>query len=645
MPRLASLYFPDLAIERMRRETSGTRREPAAASARPPRLASPAPAAPPAAGRGHSNDGFLPAPALAKALTIEEESALRGECSCPRGGGWRPGARWAENPKERNLLLALRTRMAAESRAVHQEVAALPPEQRPAMRELGRRTDPAPVIFQARARPEPADASRAPPPAPDASPFVTAHKVGNRMLLAAVSPAARAIGLAAGMPLTQARALVPGLEVRDAEPDKDAALLARLALLAARRWTPRAAVAGADGLWLDLTGVAHLFGCEDRLCAAILRTCARVGLTARIAVAGTFGAAHALARFGGAPLVQLREGDEAAALAPLPLRALRVEETALAAATRLGIDRIGDLIAMPRAPLQRRFGNSLLRRLDQALGRIAEPIDPVVPEEPPAVLLTFAEPIGGAEAIAQALADAMARLIADLAKAGLGVRLLRLLCTRVDNQIEEARIGTARATRDGGHLLRLLLPKIETIDPGFGIERLTLIAARVEPLGAEPIAGELAGARAAPDIALLVDRLAGRLGARRLYRMSAVESDVPERSVRRVGALAGPVDWPGWPRPARLLDHPEPLSGVVALLPDQPPRRFTWRGRAYRLTRGDGPERVHGEWWRRRAEAEAVRDYFQVEDEAGQRFFLFRKGDGVDPRTGDLSWWLQGVMG
>ena len=598
----------------------------------------------------------------------EERSA---DCSCPRGGGWRPGARWAENSKERGLLASQKQRM--DSRSVRQESEQLPPHLRPPMRELGRRTDPAPVAFRQSSpsllgegdrspqangggaageagglRPPPLHRLRrspSPASAGEDQPLVTTHKVGNRVLIAAASPAAKAIGLTPGMPLTQARVLAPGLKVREAEPEKDAALLERLALLAARRWTPRAAPSGPDGLWLDLGGAAHLFGGEERMCAMILRSCARAGFTARIAVAGTLSAAHALARFGGDPLILCREGAEAEMLAPFPLTALRLEEGVLEAARRLGIDRIGDLLAMPRAPLQRRFGGTLLRRLDQALGRSAECFDPIIPQEAPSVALRFAEPIGSAEAIAQALADAMAELVETLAKAGLGVRLLRLVCTRVDNRQEEARIGTARATRDGAHLTRLLLPKIEGIDPGFGIERLALVAARVEPLGAEPIPSALTGAKPVPDLAQLIDRLAGRLGTRGLYRMSAVESDVPERSLRRIGVLASPAGWPAWPRPIRLLSRPEPLAGVVALLPDLPPRRFTWRGRAYRVTRADGPERIHGEWWRRRAEAEAVRDYFQVEDEEGRRFWLFRKGDGVDPRTGDLSWWLQGMMG
>jgi protein ImuB len=144
---------------------------------------------------------------------------------------------------------------------------------------------------------------------------------------------------------------------------------------------------------------------------------------------------------------------------------------------------------------------------------------------------------------------------------------------------------------------------------------------------------------------MLVDRLAGRLGPRRLYWATAVESDVPERSVARIGPLDAALPWPKWPRPVRLLSPPERVENVVALLPDLPPRRFTWRGRAYRVARADGPERIHGEWWKRAAEAEGVRDYFQVEDEEGARFWLYRRGDGVDGRTGDLSWYLHGVFG
>ena len=480
---------------------------------------------------------------------------------------------------------------------------------------------------------------------PAQPPLILAQRIGNRQLIAAACPRARALSLAPGMPVTQARALVPGLEIADAEPEADAAFLQRLALFAARRWTPRAAVSPPDGLFLDLTGVAHLFGGEERACVRFVSFVARLGFTARIAVAGTWGAAHALARFSGETIARCPNGAEAEAIAPFPLAALRLSEESLAAARRLGLETVGELFAMPRGPLQRRFGKALVARLDQALGRASEAIDPVVPEEPPSAVLRFAEPIASPEAIAQALTQLMARLAETLAKRALGARRVVFACLRVDGEEREAAIGTARATRDGSHLLRLLLPKIEEIDPGFGIEAMRLVAARSEPLAPEAIEGELAGAKPAPDLSFLIDCLSSRLGARRLFRTSAVESDVPERSVRRVPPLAKPAGWPRWPRPVRLLSPPELVDNVVALLPDQPPRRFTWRGRPYRVRAADGPERIHGEWWRCAKEADAVRDYFQVEDEEGARFWLFRRGDGVDSRTGDLSWYLHGVFG
>lgn len=513
------------------------------------------------------------------------------DCSCPRGGGWRPGARWA---RQANVPSQPQPKGVAQSAT---------------------------------------------------APLITTQRVCNRIEIAAVCPAAQALGLHAGMPLTQARILVPGLDVREAEPGADAAFLIRLALLAARRWTPRAAVSGADGLWLDLTGVTHLFGGEQRMAERILAFCARLGFTARIAVADNYGAAHALARHGSGAILLCPPGKAAEAIAPLPLAALRIDEEVIAPARRLGIERIGDIMAMPAAPLVRRFGQGLLTRLHQALGRGSEAFEPIVPADPPQAMLRLVEPIATAEAIEQVLADLMTALIRTLEEEGLAARTLTLACLRVDGSEQRLSIGTARATRDAAHLRRLFAMKIESIEPGFGIEAMRLVATRCEPLGPVPIASLLASEKPEPDLVPLIDRLAGRLGACHLYRFSAVESDVPERSIHRLSPLESPANWPKWPRPVRLLPRAEPVENVVALLPDGPPRRFTWRGRMHSIRRADGPERIHGEWWRRTAEAEAVRDYFQVEDEEGARFWLYRRGDGLDPRTGNLGWWLQGVFG
>ena len=593
MTRVASLYLPHLAIERLRRLER-------------PRA--------------------LPEPRPAPILPVDDDP---GACSVPRGGGWRPGARWA--------------RQGATRAAVEEQVAALPLHQRPPMRELGRRSEAANHPFKRPVAPD--QRQPAPPPVMHHVPMILAEAIGQRQVIAAACPAAMALGLTPGMAVTQARALIPDLDIRPADRAADAALLDDLALHAVRHWTPTACVSGEDGLWLDLTGVAHLHGGEARFCHRLIRFCRRFGLTARVAVASTPGTAHALTRFGRDVVHLVPGGQEAQALAPLRPAALRLTPEAVAAATRFGLDRIADLLPLPRGPLARRLGMASLRRLDEALGRVAEPIVPVVPQEVPVTRLRLLEPIGTAEAIEQVIGDLLAALIRQLLERGRGVRALVLTLERIDGSAQHLSVGTARATRDAGHLAQLFHLRIERIDPGDGIEAMWLAAPRTDPLGATTLAATLAGDDAPPDVALLVDQIASRVGQEALFTTAPVESDVPERAVRRVSPLAAPSGWPAWKRPVRLLRRPEPLVGVLALLPDAPPRRFTWRGGVHAVVAGDGPERIHGEWWRRDGEVWAVRDYFRVEDDTGARFWLFRRGDGVEPATGDLSWYLHGLFG
>jgi protein ImuB len=444
--------------------------------------------------------------------------------------------------------------------------------------------------------------------------------------------------------------MVPGLDIRPADPDGEAADLDRLARHAARHWTPLAMPVAGEGLWLDIGASAHLFGGEAAFARRVLALCGRLGLTARMAVADTAAAAHALARCADRPLTICPPGGEAEALASLPLEALRIDPALAALARRLGIDTAGALLAMPRGPLVRRFGKDLLTALDQASGARAAPLDPVLPTELPSSLSRFVEPILTAESIRHALEPLVGSLCAGLLERGIGARTVALTLTRVDAAEQRIAIGLARPSRDAAHILRLLASRIEAIEPGFGIERMQLTAERFDPLEPQHVSSGLTGRDEAEDIALLVDRLATRLGWRRLYRAAAVESDVPERSLQRIEPLAGPgaertAGWAPWPRPTRLLDPPEPVQDVMALLPDGIPRRFRWRGDTYVVVRGDGPERIHGEWWRRPAERDATRDYFQVEDQSGARFWLFRRGDGVDGRSGDMSWHVHGLFG
>lgn len=474
---------------------------------------------------------------------------------------------------------------------------------------------------------------------------------GRRRVLAATDAAAAAQGLQAGMVLAQAQALVPGLGVHEADPAGDGAALRRLAGWCLR-YAPLVAADPPDGLWLDVTGCTHLHGGETALLRDLVCRLAAQGLAARAAIADTPGAAHAVARFGDEVTAVLPVGEAPPALANptlanLPIEALRLAPDTAAGLRLLGFERIGTLAATPRAPLVRRFGPAVTLRLDQAAGAVFEPIRPEVPPALVQARLTFVEPLLTAEAFSSVIARLVAQVCEALEHSGQGARRLDLLFERVDGAIPAIRIGTARPSRDARHLARMLDERLERIDPGLGVEAMHLVVPQADRLAYTQAAARLTREDAAPpDITPLVDRLGNRLGAARVFRSAPVESDVPERSVRRVAALApaGRMGWPAaLPRPVRLLDPPQPVD-AMALLPDHPPIAFTWRRIRHRVRRADGPERIAGEWWKRDGEMRSVRDYFRVEDEEGRRFWIFRRGDGVDAGTGDLRWFLHGFF-
>jgi protein ImuB len=593
MGRVVSLFLPHLAIERLRRQE---------------RYASPPPERP------------------VLQLPVDDDP---GACSVPRSRGWRPGARWA--------------RAETQTRAdVERQIAALPRHAQPPMRELGRRSEAAGHPFKREA--SAAGSSTSQRVAEVRNPLVLVGKVGRREEIVAACGSATALGIHLGMAATHARALVSDLDVRPHEPNGDLRLLDRLALLAVRRWSPIAAATPPDGLWLDLAGCAHLHGGEERFCWRLRAFCERAGFTARVAIADTPGGAHALARFAQAEVSIVPPGQTLRALSPLPLAALRLNATALSAARRFGFDTVADLLPVARGPLARRLGLPAIMRLDQALGSVAEPITPREDAAVPMVERRLLEPIGTPEAIAQVMEDLLVEMADVLRERGLGVRSLRFAGLRVDASEQIVAIGTSRPTRDVPHLLRLLKLRIERIDPGMGLEQFRLVAPHTEPLDAVDLGVVLTGEITVRDPARLVDVVAGRIGPAAVFRLGPVDSHVPERAVVRADPVDQPGTWPDWRRPVRLFMRPEPLSRVIALLPDQPPRRFEWRGRAYKVVAGDGPERIHGEWWRRDAEVWAVRDYYRVEDEEGGRFWVFRRGDGVESDTGDLTWWMHGVF-
>lgn len=477
-------------------------------------------------------------------------------------------------------------------------------------------------------------------------PFATVETCHGLRLLACTD----APGLRAGQKLADARAICPDLRIADADPEGDRAALIRLAGWC-ERYTPLAAADPPEGLWLDITGCAHLFGGEERLARDLERRLCAQNLPCRIAVTGTAGAAWALARWQaavGAPLI-LPAGEERAALEMLPVASLRLETQIVGGLGRVGLKTVGDLLHIPRAELSARFGGYMLLRLDQALGSVAEAI--AWPHEAPpwAERLSFAEPIAAPEDLVRALDLLARRLCARLEAKHLGGHRFTARFFRVDGETPEIAIGTALPVRDPAYLVKLLRAKLEIVDPGYGVEVASLTAENVA-LRATPQARLDGGQDSDISLAGVVDRLTNRLGAEHLWRATPRQTHVPERAVVKQAVLEKPPAWkcdPASPRPLRLLRQPEPIA-VTALLPDEPPVMFRWRGTLHRVRAAAGPERIAREWWRHapavdeeeQPEADRLRDYYRVEDSEGTRFWLFRAG-----LNGTPNWFLHGFFG
>lgn len=477
-------------------------------------------------------------------------------------------------------------------------------------------------------------------------PLALKTKVGSKRIISAVDDFARHLGLYRGMPVAKAQVLVENLQLVDADLEADAGALEKLARWALKHYSPIVAPDPRDGLVLDITGCDHLHGGEEGVIADIRRRLADVGVTTCAALADTWGAAHALARYSDKAVCIIPPGKSGNAIAPLPVSALRLDRDLVEELLLLGIETIGELAAKPRAPLARRYGPTMFRRVDQAFGRIAEPIIAVQCPELISITRVFAEPIGAPETIEKYTRRLVEQMCDRLEEMGQGARRLDLHFVRVDNRIEAISVATAKPVREPRRLSKLLCDKIETVDPGFGIEKMVMTAVHAEALNYNQLGAAFAEPQRA-DVEDLWDTIINRYGEGRLFRVVSVATDIPERAVRRVAATAtdtGSVRNARFRRPPRLFRYPETIQ-TLSVLPDHPPRSFTWRGQRYSVVRSDGPERVKGEWWQGENEAGKVRDYWVLEVDNGERFWVFRAGDGQHNDTGSLNWYLHGKFG
>lgn len=479
---------------------------------------------------------------------------------------------------------------------------------------------------------------------PDDLPQALVAEGAHGQVIHAVNRAAHLAGVCLGARVADMRALCPALKVHFADQQGDRAALRRLALWA-RRWCPWTVADdwGADGvaahgLILDTTGADHLWGGEAAMLAEMESTFSALGYGTQLALAPTWGAAWALARFGPVRAICTET-------TPLPVAALRLDGETVLLLNRLGLRRIGQLADLPRLSLARRFSRAAppqnpLIRLDQLMGHLAEPVSP--PDAPTVFRADarLAEPILDPT---HHLPGLCAALHNQLAKVHQGARRLRLAVYRTDGEVSWLAAACALPSRDPNHLAFLFRDRLERINPGFGFDLISLEASATEPLGTRQT--DLAGdTDVGMEISHMVDRLITRFGRAALAQIQPVESHIPERAE----ALAHPMTQmhdplPPMPeRPQRLLDHSEEVR-VLYAVPEGPPAQFQWRRRNYLVARYQGPERIAPEWWQDRP-GTRLRDYFKVEDEAGHRFWLYREGLQGDGRGGAPRWFLHGIF-
>ena len=471
------------------------------------------------------------------------------------------------------------------------------------------------------------------------APFALWSRINGAERLVAVNAAAQARRLKPGMAVADARALCPSARLEEHDPGADRATLAAIADWCSR-FTPLAALDAPDGVMLDVTGAASLFGGEAKLLDEIEARLNAQGFCARATLAPGPALAHALARFSRLRLVPpgLAQGEIEALAAPLPVAALGLEEPAATRLARAGLARLGDLLARPRAPLAARLGSVAMTRLDALLCRERAPIVPRFPAPSHIAERRFPDGLTRLSDIEATLRLLCEDLYPLLERSGLGARRLEAAFYRVDGAVKRLTVGTSRPLRDSARLFGLLRERLgrlaeEGLDTGYGFDVLRLAAIATERLDDEQKElDEVALLKASEpeDLADFIDQIGARLGPSRVLRLDLQERHTPECAVRAVCAAslapaAGAAEkFAPLARPLRLFERPEPID-AIALAPDGPPLRFRWRRALHETAAFEGPERIAPPWWQA-PQNPLARDYFQVVDSEGRRFWLFREG-------------------
>lgn len=471
-------------------------------------------------------------------------------------------------------------------------------------------------------------------------PFVMAAPEHGRMVIKAANAASQTKGIDAGMVVADCRAILPTLQVFDDKPELAGKLLYNIAEWCLR-YTPVVAIDSPDGLMLDVSGCAHLWGGEKPYLNDIETKLNGFGYDVSIAIADTIGTAWAISRFGqGSHIIPPCRQVEA--ILSLPPAALRLEAATLERLEKLGLYQIQSFINMPHKVLRRRFGDTLLTRLGQALGWEHEIIKPIQPAQPYQERLPSLDPIRTATGIEIALRQLLEKTCDRLAKEEKGIRKCVFKCHRIDGIIQQIEIGTNRPSRNATHLFKLFELKIATIAPALGIEVFILEATIVEDItSTQDALWNFTEGGNGTAIGELLDRIASKLGQATIHRYLPDEHYWPERAAKVAGSFTEKpqTNWrTDLPRPIHLLPIPETIE-VTVPIPDYPPMLFRYKGALHHVKKADSPERIEQEWW---IEQGQYRDYYIVEDEAGARYWIFRQGSyeqGNNPQ-----WFIHGFF-
>ncbi len=479
-------------------------------------------------------------------------------------------------------------------------------------------------------------------------------KIANALRLTAVDAGAARLGLKPGMALADARTRIPNLLTVNADHNADLKLLEAIAD-ACERYTPLVATDAPNGVLLDVTGVAHLFGGEPGILDKIHATITRQGFCIRAALAGTADAARALACFGASQSgtgTIVFPGNEAEAISHLPVEALGADEAIIRALRRAGLKSIGQVAGRRRGELRSRFGSEFVFTLDCLLGRTERPIAPRAFVPDAIAERGFADPVTSETSIAETIHLLAGNLNSRLESTGEGARRFEACFFRADGQMRRIAVETGEAIRDPDVVERLFREKLgvlaDPLDPGFGFDLIRLSATFLQPVNGET---DGLGARDhAREVRRLADQLAARLGPQRVLIYRPQDTHIPEAETITIPARSGCSDmrtaWPektkeedGPHRPLRLFARPEPIE-AIAEIPDGPPLRFRWRRALHHVVMADGPERISPEWWRGCGDAPS-RDYFRVQDSQGRRFWIYRAGI-YGRENANAQWYMHG---